>query len=92
MAKQAACDKIFYFVQDIMNLTGYSKSKAYKVIAQLNKELEAAGYITFDGRISRTYFHKRTGIDISEAQPTVKPHTRRTTAGTQQQRRINSNV
>lgn len=69
MARNATCDKIFYFVQDIMNLTGYSKSKAYKVIAQLNRELEAAGYITFDGRISRTYFHKRTGIDISEVQP-----------------------
>lgn len=34
---------MFYFVDDVMRLLGYSRSKSYKVIAQLNRELEAKG-------------------------------------------------
>lgn len=36
-----------------------SEGMAYKIIRQLNSELEAAGYITVKGRVSRKYFEER---------------------------------
>ena len=30
---------MFYFVEDVMRILGYSKSKSYKVIKSLNREL-----------------------------------------------------
>lgn len=55
--------EIFYFADDVMNILGFSRSKSYKVIRQLNKELEAQGKMTFDGRISKRYFNERLGIE-----------------------------
>ena len=57
---------MFYFVEDVMTMLGYSRSKSYKVIANLNKELAATG-ITCDGRVSRRYFDKRYGLMEPEA-------------------------
>jgi hypothetical protein len=38
---------------------GTSNSFAYKIIKQLNTELEAKGFITVAGKVSRQYFHER---------------------------------
>ncbi len=57
---------MFYFVEDIMVLLGYSKSKSYKIIAKLNKELEADGTCTCAGRVSKKYFNKRYGLEDAE--------------------------
>ena len=38
---------IFYFVEDVMTITGLSRSKSYKIIADL------------PGRIAKSYFHER---------------------------------
>ena len=32
---------MFYFVEDVMQILGYSKSKSYKVIKSLNRELSS---------------------------------------------------
>ena len=53
MAKVKTARDLFYHVDDVMRLLGYSRSKSYKIIAQLNRELEAAGFCTCDGRVSR---------------------------------------
>lgn len=37
---------IFYFVEDVMTITGLSRSKSYKIIADLNRELSDRGYLT----------------------------------------------
>lgn len=50
---------MFYFVEDVMNFTGLSRSKSYKIIATLNAELKKQGYFTITGRISKVYFHER---------------------------------
>lgn len=65
---------MFYFVEDVMALLGYEKSKAYRIISQLNKELEEDGIFTCAGRVSKRYFNKRFGLD-QEASPqkTKKP-------------------
>lgn len=41
-----------------------SESMAYKIIAKLNEELTAKGYIVRRGRISRKYFAERTGLEL----------------------------
>lgn len=59
---------MFYFVEDIMRLLGYSRSKSYKVIASLNRELEAKGKCTCDGRVIKRYFNERYGLEEPETQ------------------------
>ena len=41
---------------DVMEILGVSDGKAYKIIRQLNKELEAKGFHTITGRVSRQYY------------------------------------
>lgn len=53
---------MFYFVDDVMRLLGYSRSKSYKVIAQLNRELEAKGKCTCEGRVVKKYLDERYGL------------------------------
>lgn len=67
MKKVKTAHEMFYFVEDVMTMLGYSRSKSYKVIADLNKELEATGICTCDGRVSRKYFDKRYGLAEPEA-------------------------
>lgn len=57
---------MFYFVEDVMRLLGYSKSKCYKIIAKFNGELEAKGICTCPGRVSKKYFNKRYGLEDPE--------------------------
>lgn len=44
---------------EIIEITGMSEAYAYKLIKQLNKELEEKGFITIRGRVSRQYFEER---------------------------------
>ena len=46
-----------------LQILGYSKSKSYKVIKSLNRELENQGKCTCDGRVIKRYFHERYGLD-----------------------------
>lgn len=39
-----------------------AKSTAYKIIRQLNEELEKNGYITISGRLSKDYLCERLNI------------------------------
>lgn len=36
--------EMFYFVDDVQRMLGYSRSKSYKIIKQLNDELVAQGW------------------------------------------------
>lgn len=49
----------FLRVTEVASLLECSESHAYKIIQQLNKELEAKGAITVAGRISRRYLMER---------------------------------
>ncbi len=44
---------------EVAEALGVSRNKAYEVIKQLNGELEAKGYITFTGKVSKQYFYER---------------------------------
>ena len=45
--------------QDVVDMLGVSKGYAYKIIRQLNKELEDSGYIVVSGKIPRAYWDKK---------------------------------
>ncbi|WP_270304196.1 DNA-binding protein [Baileyella intestinalis] len=46
---------------------GVSRAKAYRLIKQMNEELENRGYITVAGRVSRQYYYERTyGLKMNE--------------------------
>lgn len=49
----------YYKSDDIVNILHVSKSKAYKIMRQLNKELEDKGYLTIRGRVSKKFFQEK---------------------------------
>lgn len=49
----------FLNVDDVVRILGISKSAAYKVMRQMNVELEKKGFITIRGKVSRKYFEER---------------------------------
>ena len=67
----ATSRNIFYYVEDVMELLGVSRSKAYKIIQDLNDELKKNGYIVaVSGRVPKKFFNERF-YDI-ETPETVK--------------------
>ena len=53
---------IFMDVTDVSELLGISKSKAYKIIRDLNNELASKGFITIGGKVIRRYLYERMDI------------------------------
>lgn len=50
---------IFMGVDEVRAILKISRSAAYKIIRELNEELEKKGYMTIKGRISREYFAEK---------------------------------
>ncbi len=51
--------KSYFTVNDVIEILGVSKSKAYKVIREMNDQLAKEGYLTVAGKVPRNYFEKR---------------------------------
>lgn len=51
--------KTFMTVQEVADELGVSKSYAYKVVKQLNTEMQKLGYLTVNGRVNTQYFQKK---------------------------------
>lgn len=62
MAQVKTAKEMFYSVEDVMRMLDYSRSKSYKIIASLNRELEARGVCVRGGRVSQKYFDQRYGL------------------------------
>jgi hypothetical protein len=45
--------------QEVARIFNCCRTKAYAIIKKLNDELEAKGYLTYPGRVSRKYFNER---------------------------------
>lgn len=55
-------------VQEVMQLLGgISEAMAYRVISQLNEELEKMGYLTLRGKVDRLYLHRRFFPEVNSA-------------------------
>lgn len=52
-------NKLFMKVDEIAQELEVSKPYAYKLIKTMNSELQAKGYMTIAGRVSRAYFEEK---------------------------------
>ena len=52
-------NKIYFTANELSDLLGVSVGHAYKIIRQLNRELEKEGYIVIAGKVPKRYFEKR---------------------------------
>lgn len=60
-------ENLFISAEDIAKVTGMSVAYAYKLVKQLNKELEDKGFFTIRGRVSKQYFEERFyGVRLQE--------------------------
>lgn len=50
---------MFISEPEVEQITGLRETSCYKLIRKLNAELEAKGYFTLPGRVSRRYFLER---------------------------------
>jgi len=50
---------LFIRAEEIAKELGVSKPYAYKLVQRLNGELQAKGYITISGRVSRQYYEEK---------------------------------
>ena len=62
LRKKERCDvtnRTFMTVEEVAAELGVSKSYAYKIVKQLNEELQKLGYLTVAGRVNTNYFRKK---------------------------------
>ena len=52
-------NKSFMTVEEVANELGVSKSYAYKVVRELNTELQKLGYLTVSGRVNTNFLRKK---------------------------------
>lgn len=50
---------IFITAAEMAEILGISKPYAYKIIKQINEDLEANGFITISGKVSKKYFEEK---------------------------------
>ena len=49
----------FITANEVAEIMGISRTKAYQIVRSLNRELKEMGYITIAGRVSRKFFEER---------------------------------
>lgn len=52
----------FYNVNDVVDILGISRPKAYAIMRELNLELAKSGYITIAGKVSAQFFEEKLYI------------------------------
>ena len=51
--------RILMTADEVSEVLGISKSKAYRLIRSMNSELEKKGYMTITGKVNRKFFTER---------------------------------
>ena len=54
-------EKYFYTVEDVKDMMQISKDTAYKIIREINAELNEKGILTVKGRVNARYFKSKVG-------------------------------
>lgn len=58
--KYAKPNRSYVTAEEVAETMGVCLGKAYEIIKKLNAELDAKGYLTVRGKVSRKYFEERT--------------------------------
>lgn len=53
------CEKKFLTAREVANIIGISETTAYRLIKQMNSDLEKKGKIIVPGKISKRYFEEQ---------------------------------
>lgn len=51
--------KLYYTAKEVAEMIGVGRTMGYKVIKDMNVELEKAGYLVVDGKIPKEYFDSK---------------------------------
>ncbi len=51
--------KLFISASELATQLEISQAHAYKIIKKMNEQLQAEGYMTLTGKVSRKYFEER---------------------------------
>lgn len=52
-------ESLFYSALEVAEILGVSRTKAYKIVKQLNLELQEKGFIIIAGKVPKRYFEQR---------------------------------
>lgn len=52
-------ESMYVKASEVAEMTGVSKAKAYKMVAEMNKELKAQNYLVISGRVPRKYLMEK---------------------------------
>ena len=58
--------KVFLEPNEVAEIVGVSRPTAYRIIRELNMELQQKGYVVQIGKINKKYFEERFGISLDE--------------------------
>lgn len=53
-------ERQYLTAQEVADIMGVSKTKAYGIIRRLNDELKANGYIVISGKVPKAYFKEKS--------------------------------
>lgn len=61
-------EKFYYTAEEVSQMLGISRAKAYKILQQMNADLEEKGYLIVRGKIPVAYFREKWyGAEREEA-------------------------
>lgn len=61
-------EKFYYTAEEVSQMLGISRAKAYKILQQMNADLEKKGYLIVRGKIPVVYFREKWyGAEREEA-------------------------
>lgn len=52
-------NKLYYSAMDVSELLGVSRSKAYQLVKEMNKELSQKGYIVISGKVPKKFLEEK---------------------------------
>ena len=52
-------ERTFMTADEVAEALCVSKSKAYQIVREMNKELQKMGYLTVAGRVNTDFFYKK---------------------------------
>ena len=51
-------NSLFYSAKEVQEILGVSRGKAYKVVRELNEQLEQRGFIVIAGKVPKQFFQE----------------------------------
>lgn len=52
-------EKMYYTAAEVAEMLGVSLGKSYRILRQLNEQLDAKGYLTIPGKVPAEYFREK---------------------------------